>query len=49
MSETGSSATYLEAGAREMLHDILIIILGIVIFVASYWLMDAFDPRNKRK
>lgn len=32
-----------------MIHDLLIILLGIVIFVAPMVLADAFDARNKRK
>jgi hypothetical protein len=32
-----------------MLHDILILLIGCVIFVAPTMIMDALDPRNKRK
>lgn len=32
-----------------MLHDILMILLCIIIFVAPMVIADQLDPRNKRK
>ena len=32
-----------------MLHDILIILLGAAVFIAPLAILDAIDPRNKRK